>query len=246
VPINSIICLLNVFLWLIFLILFYAFLLCIQGNFWMEARFFLKILLVYVPIQGFHCDISVYTYIVYCTLVWFIPFIIVSPLPHPFFVCVCVCVCVYVFWRCWGLNSGPQYLLESLHQPLLPFLKWLWEVWMFHIHTCIKSTSVIFTLFHPPHLPTPSNYDPLLKMPWFAFLSFIVLVFVHCLVGSCLGILPVNIIHVTSQAPSTTLRYLSPPTLYCSAVFSAFCCVLLLHRCDLFQYYLFPIIFFYT
>jgi hypothetical protein len=60
-----------------------------------------------------------------CTLVWFIPFIILFP---------------------------------------LPLLKWLWQVSMFHIHTCIESTSTILTLPYPLCSPSPSWCYPPLSM----------------------------------------------------------------------------------
>jgi hypothetical protein len=80
----------------------------------------------------------------YCTLVWFIPSIILPP-------------------------------------SQLPFLKWCWQVSIFHIHTCSYST--IFTILYPPHWPSPSLSPPPLNMTCFTFLFFI-----DCLLFS--GVLP--------------------------------------------------------
>jgi hypothetical protein len=53
---------------------------------------------------------------------------------------------------------------------------------------------ICFILLYPLHLYCPSWYFFSLNIFCFTFLSFIVLVSVHCLVGFGLGILPVNYI----------------------------------------------------
>jgi hypothetical protein len=63
--------------------------------------------------------------------------------------------------------------------PQLHFLKWLRQFSMFHICTCIESTSIIFTLLYPLHISSPSHYSPSLNMICFTFLSFVVLVSIH-------------------------------------------------------------------
>jgi hypothetical protein len=83
----------------------------------------------------------------------------------------------------------PIWFIPSINLPLLPlpFSKWLWLVSVFHIHTCIESTSTIFTLLY-----SLSHYYHTLSMTCITFSSLIVLVSVHCLVGFCPGILPVS------------------------------------------------------
>jgi hypothetical protein len=72
--------------------------------------------------------------------------------------CVCVCVTHIVPW------FGSFSIILPL--PLLLFLKWLWHVSIFHIHTHIERTSAIFTRLYPLHFilifpPFPSS--PLLS-----------------------------------------------------------------------------------
>jgi hypothetical protein len=77
------------------------------------------------------------------------------------------------------------------------------------------------------------------------FLSFIVLVPVPCSVWVCLDILPVNTMYFNQ---SNSFHYSSSPfslSLCCPTVFSVFRYVLLLHKCNVFQYYLLPIILFF-
>jgi hypothetical protein len=90
----------------------------------------------------------------------------------------------------------------------LPFYKWLRQVTVFHIHTLTERTSTIFTFLYPPHLPSSSHYYPALNMTCFTFLSFIVLVLVHCSVWLCLGILPAFILYFYQ---SDSLCYSSLP-----------------------------------
>jgi hypothetical protein len=61
-----------------------------------------------------------------------------------------------------------------LSLPPTPFLKRLQQISMFHIYTCIKSTSTIFTFLFPLDLPSPSSCYPTLNMICFTVLSFIV------------------------------------------------------------------------
>jgi hypothetical protein len=77
---------------------------------------------------------------------------------------------------------------------------------VFHIYI-YKNTSIIFTLLYPLYLPFPSRCCPTLNMTYFTFLSFIVLVYVRCSVGFCLGILPVNILYFNQSYPSIILPY---------------------------------------
>jgi hypothetical protein len=34
-------------------------------------------------------------------------------------------------------------------------IAYMWQIWMFYIHTCIESTSITFTLLYPLHLLSP-------------------------------------------------------------------------------------------
>jgi hypothetical protein len=90
---------------------------------------------------------------------------------------------------------------------------------MIHIHTCIESTSTTFTLLYPLHLPSPSCYYPLLNMTCF---TFIVEVPVHCTMGVCLGILPVNMLYRNQSNP---FCYSSPPFSPYSVLFNSFQCI---------------------
>jgi hypothetical protein len=51
-----------------------------------------------------------------------------------------------------------------------PFLKWLQQVSMLHIHICIESISAIFTLLYRLYLLFPSHWCPPLNMTCFTFL----------------------------------------------------------------------------
>jgi hypothetical protein len=57
--------------------------------------------------------------------------------------------------------------------PFSPFLKWLRQVSMFHIHTCVENTSTIFTLLHSLHLFSLFHQFLPLNMACFTFLCFI-------------------------------------------------------------------------
>jgi hypothetical protein len=70
-----------------------------------------------------------------------------------------------------------------------PFIKWLWQVSMFHNHTCIESTSTIFTLIYPP----PHSCPPL-NVTCFMLQSLIV--YCHSLLnGVWPWMLPVNALY---------------------------------------------------
>jgi hypothetical protein len=109
--------------------------------------------------------------------------------------------------------------------------------YMLHIHTCTESISIIFTLLYPLHLTFPSHYYSLFNITCFIFLSCIVLTCVHCSVGFCLGILPINTLYFNQSNPLCYSSLFFSPTLYCLTVFSTFWCVLFLHRCYVFQCY---------
>jgi hypothetical protein len=113
------------------------------------------------------------------------------------------------------VHSSPLFLPY-----LFPFLKYVHRVSMLHIHTWIEHTSTIFTLVYPLHLPSPLTSS--LPLTWPIFQSC--LSFFKCLIilqwGFCLGILPVNILHLKQ---SNCLYSSSSPfcsTLYCWIVFS--------------------------
>jgi hypothetical protein len=93
----------------------------------------------------------------------------------------------------------------------------------------------IFTLLHP--LCAPS----LLRVRFtnricFMFLSFIAYVPVHCPVVFCHGITPVKTLYFNLINLSITLLSPLSHSLLFTA-FSMFCCALLLHTCDVFQYH---------
>jgi hypothetical protein len=73
--------------------------------------------------------------------------------------------------------------LHCSHSSSSPFLKWLWQVSIFHIHTCVGNTSTTFILLYPP---------PPVSTTSLTILSFVVKVFVHYSVWFYLGILPIN------------------------------------------------------
>jgi hypothetical protein len=91
---------------------------------------------------------------------------------------------------------------------------------MFHIHTYVENASTVFTLFilfiYPPLLANTLH----LNMTCFTFLSFTVLS-----IYSWFGGFTVNIWYFNQ---SDFLYYPSLsffPILYCSPVFSVFCCI---------------------
>jgi hypothetical protein len=93
-----------------------------------------------------------------------------------------------------------------------------------------------------PHPPLPSSLP---NPPHLCYYSHpCVLVSVHCSVGFALVFYLQIYCTLIRQTPSITHPYLFPPTLYCSAVCHAFCCVLFLQRHDVFQYYSLAIILF--
>jgi hypothetical protein len=106
----------------------------------------------------------------------------------------------------------------------LPFLKQLPQVSVFHIHTCIESTSTIFTLLYPFHLPSPPDSTfPLARPVLHSCPSLIKYLFiVHG--NFFLVILPVNILclKLWRSNTSTTLPHPCLSILYCSTVFSVF------------------------
>jgi hypothetical protein len=110
-------------------------------------KHFFSIWLLY---RGFHCYISIYTYIV--------PSLVHSLHYSP--------------------SSPTPFLKMTLTGFSVPY-SYMHGKFLNHIH---------------PHLPSPSCYYPPLNGTCFTFLSFIILVSVHCSLGFCLGILPVNIL----------------------------------------------------
>jgi hypothetical protein len=61
-------------------------------------------------------------------------------------------------------------------------------------------------------------------------------------VGFCLDILPVNILYISQSNPLYYSSLSFFPNLYYLTVFSVFCFVLFLYRCDALQYYSLPFI----
>jgi hypothetical protein len=114
-------------------------------------------------------------------------------------------------------------LVHPLHySPSSPstFLKWLYQVSMFHIHTCKENISTIFTFLLPLHLHSPSCYYPLLNMTCFTF--HFIGISVLCSVGFCLGILPVNMLYFNQ---SNSLDYSSLSFSPYLVLFNGFQCV---------------------
>jgi hypothetical protein len=114
----------------------------------------------------------------------------------------------------------------------LHLLKMTSTVSMFRIHTCIENKLTIFTLLYPLHSPSPTTNT----LPYhdLVYISVLYWLFVHCSVGFCLGILPVNILYFNQSTPP--LLFLSLFPLPCIIQqFSVFSFVLFLHRCDIFQ-----------
>jgi hypothetical protein len=123
------------------------------------------------------------------------------------------------------IHCIPVWFILYIILPLLPlpFSKWLWQVSVFHIHTCIENKLTIFTLLYPLHLPSLSYNYPSLNMTCFIFLSFIVLVPAQCLLGFCLGILPVNMLYFSQSNPLFNSFLSFSDELVFSTVFSVFC-----------------------
>jgi hypothetical protein len=100
-------------------------------------------------------------------------------------------LCVYMFYTSnWFISS-----IILLTTPL-PFLWWLPQVSVFHIHSCIESTSSIFILFavfiylpHPVLHSCPSLFRCLFAVQW----------------GFYLGILPINILCLSQFNPPSIL-----------------------------------------
>jgi hypothetical protein len=113
---------------------------------------------------------------------------------------------------------------------------------MFHTDTYVESILTIsssISLFIYPH--PPASTRPLIWTILRSYSLWFKCVFIAKW-EFCLGILPVNVLCLNQSNPSTTLPH---PTLYCSAVFSVFCCVLSLCSCDVFHYYPFSIFLFF-
>jgi hypothetical protein len=122
---------------------------------------------------------------------------------------------------------------------LVLLLQWFQLVWMLHIHTCIESTSTIFTFFtffiysplpisalplaRPDLHSSPSLLRFLFNVQWDFCLVYIYLI------NKCILLKSIS-------PPSTALGYPFPPILCCSTIFNMFCSVLVLHRCDVFHY----------
>jgi hypothetical protein len=127
---------------------------------------------------------------------------------------VCCDISIYAYNV---LQSGSSPPLCSLS----PFLKWLPQVSMFHIYTCIESTATIFTLSSSFTLPLP--LAPSLNMTCFTFLSFFVLVSVHCAV--CFALVFYLWVHCTLISLTPLFLFL---TLFSYRVFfNGFQCILL-------------------
>jgi hypothetical protein len=117
--------------------------------------------------------------------------------------------------------------------PPPPFLKWL--VSMLHIHTGLDNTLTIFSLTSTLFiclLPPTS----ILPLTWPALYSVL-----HCLSGYLLFSLVfalvyilVNILYFNLSYPLYYSSLSFPPNPYCSRVFHVFCCVLFLHKCNVF------------
>jgi hypothetical protein len=105
-----------------------------------------------------------------------------------------------------------------------PFLKQFWQVSILHIHTCKENTSTIFPILHPLHLPSSSQWYLPLNLTCFTFLYFIVWVSIHCSLGFCKGILPVNILYFNQYNPLYYSFFMFYPYL---VLFSSFQNVLL-------------------
>jgi hypothetical protein len=92
--------------------------------------------------------------------------------------------------------------------PSIPFLKWLQQVSVFHIHTYVENTSTIFTFFDPLHLPF-----------LFPVLHYLSICSLFC------GVLPLyftcNILYYNQSNP---LYYSSLSCSPCAALFSSFQC----------------------
>jgi hypothetical protein len=108
---------------------------------------------------------------------------------------------------------------------------------MFHIHSCIESTSTIFTFF-PSFIYIPLPISALL-LTWPVFHSCPSLFRCLSIVqwGFCFGILPVDVLCLSQSNPLHCNSSFFPPILCCSTVFRVSRCVLFLHRCGIFHYY---------
>jgi hypothetical protein len=97
---------------------------------------------------------------------------------------------------------------------------------------------------HHIYLPPPPTALPLTRPVLHSCPSLFVFIVQW---GFCLGVLPVIILYFSKSNPLYYSSLFFSPTLYCSIVFIVFCCVLFLHRCDIFQYYsLYIILFFFS
>jgi hypothetical protein len=107
--------------------------------------------------------------------------------------------------------------------PLSPFIKWLWQVSLFHIHRCIDNHwpySPSFTLIISLPLPlVPSPYHELFYIPVLYCLSACTL-----FSGSFLSIFPVNILCFNQ----------SNPLYYSSLSFSPYLIIILWRKHSLF------------
>jgi hypothetical protein len=61
-------------------------------------------------------------------------------------------------WHSRVCTMYPSKVYPLHYSPSLPFLKWLWQFLMSHVHTCIENTSIIVTLLYPP---PPTSVVPL-------------------------------------------------------------------------------------
>jgi hypothetical protein len=126
---------------------------------------------------------------------------------------------------------------SSLHFSLFylsPLLIVIWTGLKIYIHSCIRSTSTIFTFLPCFTIPL------LLVTPSYCDLFFIL---VLCCLGVCsclLELLPwyytCTCIVIKSMQPLSTALP-CPTTNLVLTVFSMFPCVLFLHRCDILNYY---------
>jgi hypothetical protein len=89
--------------------------------------------------------------------------------------------------------------LLSLVSPLLVEMTWkgfnspysyIYRKYLSHIHLLLPFSFTLALSLYPP-----------VNMTCFTFLSFIVLVSVHCLVEFCLDFLPINILYFSQSTP---------------------------------------------
>jgi hypothetical protein len=60
-------------------------------------------------------------------------------------------ITVYFCFQIWFCT--PVWFIPSIILPFPPFLKWLCQISVLHIHTWVENTSAIFTFFYQLHLP---------------------------------------------------------------------------------------------